>query len=93
MKIEQACLNSRPNRGNANIRSIWKAFSILGSAGNAVGLEVLVLPILVLTPVVVLLDEADVFLEKRSNEDMNRNALVSGTQIPCNDCILLTNCA
>ena len=33
---------------------------------------------------VVLLDEAEVFLQERSLTDLNRNALVSGTFLPSN---------
>ena len=32
---------------------------------------------------VLLLDEADVFLEERSMSDLERNSLVSGTALPC----------
>jgi hypothetical protein len=45
-----------------------------------------------LTWLVVLLDEADVFLEERSLADMQRNALVSGMSINASLDVLLTPC-
>ena len=39
------------------------------------------LPISAKEPVVLLLDEADIFLEERSMSDLKRNSFVSGMQI------------
>lgn len=44
-----------------------------------------------LTGLVVLLDEADVFLEQRTSKNLERNALVSGRRYPSTPPTLLAN--
>jgi hypothetical protein len=34
----------------------------------------------------IVIDEADVFLEKRQTRDLQRNSLVSGRKVPTNQC-------
>jgi hypothetical protein len=60
--------------------AIFKRCYISGKLGTAVSrdLNSVVEKVLNLTSVVLLLDEADVFLEERGIADLERNSLVSG---------------
>ena len=59
--------------------STWSQCFILGRFGTAVGIEYQLSSVRYLICLkVVLLDEADVFLEERGLADLQRNAFVSG---------------
>lgn len=67
------------------VKSIWKSSCILERNGAAVWqtLKSIISSVaLTYAFIVVLLDEADVFLEQRSMHNLERNALVSGLSQP-----------